>query len=71
MTGVTRNQLGRAKMILQISSWYFAADYYCINPARTLKAAATKNAMRLGTAQFCYIGSRIGWVSELQSGEKC
>ena len=34
--------------------------------ARTLLIkAATKNAMRLGTAQWCYIGSRIKWVESV------
>ena len=28
-----------------------------------------KNATRLGTAQFCYIGSRIGWASALNRQE--
>ena len=40
---------------------------YINRHARTLKAAI-KNVMRLGTAQFCYIGSRIGWVAALQAG---
>ena len=26
-----------------------------------------KNRINLGTAQFCYVGSRVGWVSVLQA----
>ena len=29
------------------------------------QAIESKDTMSLGTAQFCYIGSRIGWVSAL------
>ena len=70
MTGVTRYQLGRAKIVLQLSSRYLQLTLglsKASKPARTLKAA-TKNAMRLGTAQSCYTGSMIGWVSALQVG---
>ena len=39
---------------------------YINRHAGTPKKAEAKDAMSLGRAQFCYIGSRIGWVSALQ-----
>ena len=42
--------------------------YTYINSHAKTPKPVTKNTMRLGTGQVCYIGSRIGWVSVLHTG---
>ena len=71
MTGVTRYSYSLSSVVRKgqdgstITSFMVStADCWdkllkASKPAKTLKAAK-KNAMRLGTAHFCCIGSRIG-----------
>ena len=42
--------------------------YYIDRHAVTSKAE-TKNTIVLGTAQLCYVGSRVGWMSALLQAE--